>query len=1579
MSIIDLFNKLKALGVKLWLEGDQLRYQAPKGTVSKELLDEIASRKSGVIDFIRQINYQNISGAQTIIPVDVWDRPIPASYSQQSLWVFDKINPGSRVYNLNNAVRIKGDLQVPALGLALKDMIVRHESLRTVFDSRDGQPVQVVLKDLEHDIDLITVVPSGAKIDEDVRKEISGLIERPFNLEKGPLWRLSVFKISPTDHVLVFVIHHVVSDAWSNGIFITELLRIYESYAYSEKLDLAPLPIRFIDYAHWQKDFISNPEVRKYLADYWKHKLDGHGPLDLPTDFKRPALQDFSGDTVSMVIPNIDGKIHEAALREDVTLFMFLLAAFEVLLYRYSGQEDFLVGTIVANRNRSELGSMMGFLVNTLAIRSDVSPDLTFREALKKVRQTLLDAYAHQELPFDLLLEELRPERDPSRTPLFQVMYIHQNAVDFDFRARGIDVEIFEIANKVAPFDLRLSTFEVKEGILCKLDFSTGLFEQSTINRMLESYKNIILGMLDGADRQIYSSPFLSEFESDLMLNHFNQTHREYPTDKLIHQVFEDVALNNPDHIALVFEGETLSYGELNRRANKLARFLRDQGVGPDIPVGICLERSFEMVICILGILKAGGAYVPFDPTYPKERVDFMINNSNVKILLTVEKCLQIIPSTGAIIVCLDRDDCEAFSGLDTNLENVVTKDNSAYIIYTSGSTGLPKGAVNTHIGLLNHKQWMQEAFPIGINDKVLQKTPFSFDVSIWEFLWPLMIGAQLVIARPEGHKDPNYIIDTIYTEGITIIHFVPSMLSVFLECPELKTRCKSLTRVFCSGEALSVELLKKFKTHFDIPLHNVYGPAECSDVSTAWTWDGADADRGVLIGKPISNVKVYIVDGHLNPVPIGVVGEICVAGIGVGKGYINNEDLTREKFLPNPFVPGERMYRTGDLARWLPDGNIDYQGRVDFQVKIRGFRIELGEIENQLAKVEGVKEAVVIDRASESGDKYLCAYVVMKESFEFDIGQLRGSLGLTLPDYMVPSHFVVMEGIPLSPNGKVDRRALPEPDVSLTQAEYVAPRTETERLVAQIWQEVLGLERIGVHDNFFQLGGHSLLGIQLIARLQQCGLRVGVAELFSAPSLGALADAIDNQEGTEKGSSGYTVPANLIPDDCGEIRPEMLALVSLDELQLKRIVAKVPGGDVNVQDIYPLSPIQEGVLFHHMLSNKQDPYVMMGLSRVDGKEKLDSFLTALQQVVARHDVLRTMFIWKDISVPVQVVQRHADLQVHWQEVRAGSSIERQAIDLYEEEPKWMDLEQAPLIGLKCLRDSATDQHYLIIKFHHLVTDHISVDLVFAELMTILNGGQVQLPTPVPYREYVAVTRQHDTRVAEEYFREALAGIDAPTLPFGLTEAHGDGSAVDVATNEFSEEMSLRIRRVSREMRVSPATLFHTAWAMVLSACSGRDDVVFGTVLSGRLHADLQAELMVGMLINTLPFRVSLSGKSARSVVEQVHHGLLSMIPHERLSGTVARRASGFQGDVPLFTALLNYRHGGDRHFDVKGIEIIREDERTNYAIGMSIVEGGEKYGVEVQVHLAIQARRVIGLLETAMAGLLSSLELSPE
>jgi len=1080
----------------------------------------------------------------------------PLTFVQQRLWFLAQLEKEAASYNVPWAMRIEGALDIALLERTLSEIVARHETLRTTFTLAGNEPVQVVHPAAPVKLP-ITDISGLQKTDREAeaKKLAQDEAVRPMDLVRGPLLRTSLIRLGGQEHILLLTLHHIVFDAWSRRIFVRELGTIYEALSAGKPSPLPELQLQYADYAVWQRGQLSGNTLERHLA-YWRKQLEAApSHLELPTDRPRPAAQSFAGAVCAWKAPaELVQQLTALSRTAGTTLFMTLLAAFNVLLAKYSGQEDVVIGTPIANRNRAEIEALIGFFTNTLVLRTDVSGDPTFLELLPRVKETALGAYAHQDMPFEKLVEELKPERSLGFNPLFQVLFSLQNSGTQSMQLPGLQLTTLERTGTTSKFDLSLFLTETEEGLRGGMEYSTDLFDASTVEQMLRHYEKLLRAIVEAPKRRISQLSLLTEAETQHLLRDFNATEVAYPRDVPLNKFLEDQAQRTPRATAVVFESQELSYEALNARANQLAHWLRQHGVGPDVLVGVCAERSLELVIALVGIVKAGGAYVPLDPDYPADRLRTMLEDANPPVLLTQERLLSRIPAMSpndgstTHVLCLDRDWNTVVKQSTANLPLLTNGKNLAYAIYTSGSTGKPKGVPNTHEGIVNRLLWMQDAYKLTTADRVLQKTPYSFDVSVWEFFWPLMTGACVVVARPNGHKDPSYLVDLIQKQNITTLHFVPSMLAIFLEAQGVE-RCRSIRQVFASGEALSYELQQKFfqrlgsdlseahqpESGGDGPrLHNLYGPTEAAVDVTYWNCDPSSSRQVVPIGRPVANTQIYILDRFLQPVPIGVAGELHIGGVQLARGYLNRPDLTAEKFIPDPFDDGKdaRLYKTGDLARYMVDGTIEYLGRMDHQVKLRGFRIELGEIEAALQQHESVQQCLVMAREDQPGQPRLVAYCIARmhgsqaastngrasnslQSVTLSPELLREHLRRSLPEFMIPSAFVPLDAFPLTPSGKVNRKALPAPEQTTSGSDdRLAARDDIEYLVFRIWATVLGTEAIGIRDNFFDVGGHSLLAVRMMQEIQKAtGKELPLSLLFQGATIEKLAAIIQEGE----------------------------------------------------------------------------------------------------------------------------------------------------------------------------------------------------------------------------------------------------------------------------------------------------------------------------------------------------------------------------------------------------------------------------------------------------------------------------------
>ena len=1045
------------------------------------------------------------NGAPPVVLVPRDGRALPLSFGQRRLWFIEQLEPGRATYHMPAAIRLRGRCDAAALEASFTDLVRRHEALRTRFPAPAGEPFQeIVAADAcafalaTEDLSALAAGEREARARTRAAEEVAVL----FDLARGPLLRARLLRLDDEDHLLVFVIHHIVSDGWTMGLLTRELTTLYAARVSGTDAALPALTAHYADFATWQRGHLTEETLRAPMA-FWKNYLAGGVAAEIPGDHPRPRALDGHGREYRFVWPaELTGALQRIAQREGATLFMTLLAGYYALLARYTRQEDLVVGTSVANRPRPEFEAMAGFFVNVLPVRVDTSGNPTFVELLARVKQACLAGYAHQDTPFELLIDAVAPGRDLSRTPIFQTMLVLLNTPLSTARLAGLEITPVPLENRTAKFDVTLLGEEVDGQLRWVAEYRTELYTEATIARLAEQLQRLLAGAAASPDERLFALPMLAPQEIEAQ-RAWNRTTHAFPRGRWVHEFPPDTA---QDATALVFAGRSVSYREFNARTDALAAVLVERGVGPESLVAVFLERSVELVVALHAIMKAGGAYVPLDPGYPAERIAYMLEDANAALVLTNSALAPRLSGAAADVLHLDALPAAARAPVRPALHG----ESAAYMIYTSGSTGRPKGAVNTHAGILNRLQWMQDALPLTPADRVLQKTPYSFDVSVWEFFWPLMTGATLVVAEPDAHKDPARLIELIVAERITTLHFVPSMLRAFLETPGVE-RCASLRQVICSGEELPRDLARMCQEKLPAAaLHNLYGPTEAA-VDVTWHFCARDAHGPVPIGRPIANIEVHVLDPELQPVPVGVAGEVYLGGVGLGRGYHAQPALTAERWVPHPLSdqPGARLYRTGDLGRWLASGEIEYLGRVDFQVKLRGFRIELGEIDAALRAHPQVADAACALRTEAATGARLVGYVLARETPP-TAAELRAWLGGRLPDYMVPAAWVFLDALPLSPAGKIDRRALPAPAMAMEPAaERVLPRDADEAAVAAIWSEVLGRGDISATDDFFALGGHSLIATQVMTRLsERCGVTLPLRVLFEQPTVEAFAAA---------------------------------------------------------------------------------------------------------------------------------------------------------------------------------------------------------------------------------------------------------------------------------------------------------------------------------------------------------------------------------------------------------------------------------------------------------------------------------------
>ncbi|QTB46101.1 amino acid adenylation domain-containing protein [Burkholderia pseudomallei] len=1551
------------------------------------------------------------------IPLAPRDGRIALSLAQQRLWFLTQLEGVSEAYHMSGAVRLDGPLNREVLQRALNRIVMRHEALRTCFVREEGEPIQVIQPHADltvsyHDL-------REAEQSEQRAKDLSQAhASAPFDLSRDLPVRVLLLQLADEAHVVQVVMHHIASDGWSVGVFLQELSALYGSFIAEQDDPLAPLPLQYADYAAWQRRWLASGQLEKQGA-FWQTNLSGAPTLlELPTDRPRPPKQSHAGASVEVKLgAALSERVKRLSQRHGVTPYMTLLSSWAAVLSRLSGQEEVVIGSPVAGRNRTEVEALIGFFVNTLALRLDLSSEPTVGELLKRTKAQVLSAQAHQDLPFDQVVERVKPPRSTAHPPLFQVMFVWQNMPAGELTIPGLTIRAVETPLQTAQFELTLSLQEAGDDIVGHLNYASALFDESTVRRYVTYWCRLLEGMTAGAaDQTIVGLPLLDEAERKQVVYAWNATERDYPIEQCIHQLFEAQVDRKPEAIALTFDGRRLSYAELNARANRLAHYLQARGVGPDRLVALCAERGIEMVVGLLAILKAGGAYVPLDPAYASDRLRGIVEDSQPALVLADAVGRAALGELdGALPVIDPETDALRWREMPATNPEVASQHvhHLAYVIYTSGSTGRPKGVMVEHAQVVRLFGATQAWFGFDERDVWTLFHSYGFDFSVWEMWGALLHGGRLVIVPTEVTRTPSAFFALLCAEGVTVLNQTPSAFQALMSAQEEREEAAlkadvdaeaeaagnieranvvahRLRYVIFGGEALEPRTLASwYARHGErTQLVNMYGITETTVHVTYCALRAEDAMRlgASPIGVRIPDLQLYVLDARREPVPMGVTGELYVGGAGVARGYLNRPELTRERFIDDPFVAGGRLYKTGDLARWRTDGSLEYLGRNDFQVKIRGFRIELGEIEAQLAKVAGVREVVVLarDSAAEVRDNATPNVPTPKSSSETekrlvayytgdaDVAALRAQAAQHLPSYMVPSAYVRLDAWPLTPNGKLDRRALPAPaDDAYARAEYEAPQGAKEEALAAIWRELLHVERVSRHDNFFELGGHSLLAIGVIERMRREGLHTDVRSIFNAQTLSDLAARAQTDD------RSIQAPPNLIPARATRITPGMLPLVALTQTQIDMLAVQVEGGAANIQDIYPLAPLQEGMVFHHLLHAESDAYMEAYFVGFRTRARLDRFLDALRMIVDRHDILRTGFFWEGLEQPVQIVQRRVRLPIEFVDLDpADGDVLRQLEARHDPRAHRLDIRRPALLSCHAAHDPAAGRWLLCVMAHHLAIDNTSLKLLVAEEQAIEQGGFDALPPAPSFRNFIAqIASGVDRREHEAFFSAMLGDIDSPTHPFGLQDVQGDGREIAEFQQRLSPELSKAIRVCTRRLGVSPASLMHLAWAMVLSRATGRREAVFGTVLFGRMQG---GERGMGMFINTLPIRIDVDERYVAECLAHTHERVVQLIYHEHAPLALALRCSGLPARQALFSSLLNYRHSEQAARpprDDDDIQYLDGNERTNYPLTVSIDDLGEAFSVTVQARHPASPERIRAFMETALEQLVRALD----
>ncbi|ATB47924.1 amino acid adenylation domain-containing protein [Corallococcus macrosporus] len=1421
------------------------------------------------------------------------ERPLPQSFVQQRLWVMEQLTPDTATYNNPAAVAIDGALDAHAMEQALRRVVQRHEALRTTFRNEGDQPVQVVHPHfpLELPITDLSTEPEGER-DARALQLANEEAHVPFNLVRGPLFRARLLRLAADRHVLLVTMHHIVSDGWSVGVLVREVAEGYEAAVQGRAPHFPSLPVQYADYALWQREWMQGPVLESRLG-YWREQLAGApAALELPTDRPRPAVQTYRGALLPVSLPAaLSEAVTTVARRHEATPFMVLLATWQVLLSRYSGQQDISVGSPIAGRTRPELEGLIGFFVNTLVFRARMSPELTFRELLAQVKVSTLGAFEHQDVPFEKLVDVLQPARDPSRSPLFQVTFTLQNTPPVRLELPGLSLQVLETELETVKFDLSLLLEESPKGFSGALNYNTDLFDAATAERMMGHFRTLLESVVANADQRLAELPLLRAEERQQLLVDWNATSTTFPRETPIHALFSAQAARTPEAVALVSGERVVSYAELERRANQLARHLRAYGVTRGTRVGLCLERSPELVVGLLAILKAGGAYVPIDHHYPTERISLLLQEAGVSVFVTQESIADELPIAGGLMVCVDAD-ADLITALPHDAPPSVDMcgDDLAYVMFTSGSTGRPKGVCIPHRAVA--RLVLSNPFiHFGPDEVFLQLAPVAFDASTLELWGALLHGARLVLAPPHT-PSLDELAALLTHHRVSTLWLTAALFEqmVLHQGPALA----SVRQVLAGGDVLSPLRVRQHLEHIPLGalLVNGYGPTENTTFSATHPLRAGDAfATSVPIGKPLAHSSAFVLDSRLEPVPVGVPGELFVGGDGLAWGYLHRPELTAEKFLPHPFSssPGARLYRTGDRVRWKPDGSLEFLGRSDFQVKVRGFRIELGEIEAALQQAPGVLEAVVLAREDSPGDKRLVAYVVGEDGVDsVDPRALRDHILRKLPEYLVPAFVIPMEALPLSPNGKVDRKALPAPDAerARTGEAFEAPRDASEQAIADIWAEVLGLSQVGIDDSFFELGGDSIRSIQIIAKLRERGLELPILELLQHPTIRQLSAVVKHTGGPA--SAQDVAPFGLLSDADRERLP------------------------ADVEDAYPLAALQSGMLFESALDASAGIYHDMFSFHLELELHEPRLRQALQELMARHPLLRTSFHLDGYDEPLQLVHREVAPPLRIEDLR---HLEPSQQDAFLRE--WVEAErlkpfewtQAPLLRIAVHRRTARGLQLTIV-FHHAILDGWSAATLFSELfgryLELMEDRHAAPPPSLAasYRQFIALERaaQRSTE-SERYWLDRMEGVDAASpRPH---RARDEERVLHTHGVQIPASLQQALLRVAHEAGVSLKTVLLAVHLRVRAFVEGNTSVVTGIVTNGRPEV-VDGERMIGLFLNSVPFPLTLHGGSWLELIQQVAKHEQELIPHRRFP---MARLQQKRGGQPLFDTLFNFIH----------------------------------------------------------------------
>jgi amino acid adenylation domain-containing protein/non-ribosomal peptide synthase protein (TIGR01720 family) len=1425
------------------------------------------------------------------------EAPLPLSFAQQRLWFLDQLEPGNPVYNIPTGVRIKGEMNVSALSLSIDEIVARHESLRTSFLMTDGEPVQVIAANLSGILRFVDLTEVAAGEREAIALQLAKMdASRPFDLAGGPVLRATLFRLDKQEHIALLTMHHIVSDGWSTGVLISELSALYEAFSNGRPSPLPPLAIQYADYAHWQREWLQGEVLETQLA-YWKQQLaDSNALLELPADHPRPAIQTFRGARHSRALSrSLTDSVKALCRREQVTLFMTLLAALKTLLYRYSHQEDICIGSPIANRGNREAEALIGYIANTLVLRTDLSGNPTFTELLARVREVSLGAYAFQDISFEKLVDELQPARDLSYSPLFQVMFTLQNMPPRELKSSGLTLSPLVVDNHTAKFDLELVVVETINGMTATIEYNEDLFTGDTIARMMNNFAVLLANVVADSETRIAEIRIMDEGEEEF-LRGLNQTEMPLPEELCAHRLFEMQVERTPDAVAAVFHQTELTYAELNERANRWARVLIESGVGRYVIAGVLCDRGLNLLTAILAIAKAGGVYLPLDPFHPVDRLRVELDQSACRVLLSDKEYVPVFADTQSAAQLITFDQLLEDIGPASNLPTFSTAQDLAYVIYTSGSTGIPKGAMIENRGMVNHLFAKISELTLTSADRVAQTASQCFDISVWQFIAPLVVGGRVHIFDDEVTHDAPRLLAETEAHGITILETVPSLLRAALDpAHESHPELSKLRWLVITGEALPPDLCREWLSRYaQIPMMNAYGPTECSDDVTHYEVNSPPAGDLVRmpIGHAVQNMRLYVLDTKLSRSPIGVSGELYIGGAGVGRGYLHDPVRTAEVFIPDPFSsdPGGRLYKSGDLVRHLASGDIEFIGRRDHQLKIRGFRIELGEIEAAANTLPGVRESLAIARQDAPGDKHLVLYLTFEPSAIVpSTSELRNLLKQRVPDYMIPRAFVVLDEFPLTSNGKIDRKALPAPDGARPDLdhEFAPPSSVVEQELARIWQQVLGLDKVGIYDNFFELGGDSILMIQIISRARQAGLTLTLRQFFQHQTIAELAQLPAMAQTIEAEQDLVTGPMPLTPAQHWFIDQNMVEPHHYNQAVLLELRGAKPMNPAL------LKRVVDQLLLHH-----------------DGfRLRLIKDETGWRQFVSADPEQRSFSV---IDLSTLLASRH-------REAIRGASAQVQSS---------LNLSEGPVIRFAYFDRGEQNTARLLIVAHHLTIDGVSWRVLLEDLQTAyeqLAGEQaIALPPKTTsfksWAERLVAHAQSEEVAREIHYWTMAARRRSYPIPVdypGASNTIGSAKSFSVALNTQDTQALLQTIPTAYSTRIDEVLL--TALVLTFARWTGRQRLLVDLESHGReeIFPDVDLSRTAGWFTSIYPVLLDAAGATEPRAALKAVKTQLREIPNRGLGYGLLRYLSVAQDltDLPQAEVIFNYLGQFDQSF----------------------------------------------------------------